>query len=49
MEWEENSISRASTFRCLVLAGTWLAHLVEHVILDLRFLNSRPLLGVEIT
>ena len=29
--------------------GTWLAHLVQHVTLDLRVVSSRPTLGVGIT
>ena len=28
---------------------TWLAHSVEHVILDLRVVSSSPALGVELT
>ena len=29
--------------------GAWLAQLVEHVTLDLRVVNSSPMLGIEIT
>ena len=29
--------------------GAWLAHLVEHVTLDLGFLSLSPTLGVDIT
>ena len=29
--------------------GPWLAHLQEHVTLDLRVLSLGPILGVEIT
>ena len=31
------------------LWGAWLAQLVELVTLDLRIINSSPMLGVEIT
>ena len=33
----------------IVLLGSWLAHSVEHGILDLEVVSSRPTLGVEIT
>lgn len=29
--------------------GPWLAHLVEHVALDLRVMKSSPMFGIEIT
>lgn len=32
-----------------LLEGTWLAQLAEHATLDLRVLNSSPMLSVELT
>ena len=38
-----------SQLKSVLIWGVWLAHLVEHVTVDLRVVSLSPMLGVEIT